>query len=288
MYVLFADSDCDVTPVDVEHYGLHLISMPYSMGDKEIYPYEDFKVFKSKEFYNKLRSGVVPKTSAISPVKYAEYFEPFLKEGKDILYVHFSKAMSGTFNAMNIAIEDLKEKYPDRTIYTLDTKAITVLGLNIVRAIGDLYLKGATIEEIFAWADKEILKYAVYFYADDLKFFAKSGRVTNFAAFMGGMINLKPIIYINDDGQMVSVGKGLGRITTLKKIVNIVKSLEDNIKDHRIFIAHADNMELATKLNELLEEEFGKLDVEYIMVNPTAGSHCGPDAIGISFHAKHR
>lgn len=288
MFVLFADSDCDVTPVDAEKYGFRLISMPYSIDEKEVYPYEDFKEFKDHEFYEVLRGGVVPKTSAISPVKYASYFEPVLKEGKDVLYVHFSKEMSGTFNAMNLAIEDLKEKYPDRTIYTLDTKAITVLARNIVLEIAELYAKGASIDEIFKWAEKEIDHFAVYFYADDLKFFSKSGRVSNFAAFMGGMINLKPIIYINDGGQMIAGSKGLGRITTMKKIVNIVKSLEDGIKDHRVIIAHCDNMELATKMAELLQEELGELPIEFVPVNPTAGSHCGPDSIGVSFHAKHR
>lgn len=288
MFVLFADSDCDVTPVDAEKYGFRLISMPYSIDEKEVYPYEDFKEFKDHEFYEVLRGGVVPKTSAISPVKYASYFEPVLKEGKDVLYVHFSKAMSGTFNAMNIAIEELKEKYPDRTIYTLDTKAITVLSRNIVLEIAELYAKGASIDEIYKWAEKEVNHFAVYFYADDLKFFSKSGRVSNFAAFMGGMINLKPIIYINDEGQMIAGSKGLGRITTMKKIVNIVKSLEDGIKDHRVIIAHCDNMELATKMAELLQEELGELPIEFVPVNPTAGSHCGPDSIGVSFHAKHR
>ena len=288
MFVLFADSDCDVTPVDAEKYGFRLISMPYSIDEKEVYPYEDFKEFKDHEFYEVLRGGVVPKTSAISPIKYASYFEPVLKEGKDVLYVHFSKEMSGTFNAMNLAIEDLKEKYPDRTIYTLDTKAITVLARNIVLEIAELYAKGASIDEIYKWAEKEVNHFAVYFYADDLKFFSKSGRVSNFAAFMGGMINLKPIIYINDEGQMIAGSKGLGRITTMKKIVNIVKSLEDGIKDHRVIIAHCDNMELATKMAELLQEELGELPIEFVPVNPTAGSHCGPDSIGVSFHAKHR
>lgn len=287
-FVLFVDSDCDITPVDCKKYGMQLISMPYTINDKEIFPYEDFKEFDCHKFYDVLRKGVVPKTSANSPVKYAEYFEPFLKEGKDILYVHFSKTMSGTFNAMNIAIEDLKEKYPERTIYTLDTKAITILSRNIVLDIGEMYAKGATIEDIYKWAETEIYHYAVYFYADDLKFFSKSGRVSNFAAFMGGMINLKPIIYINDEGQMVAASKGLGRNTTLKKIVDTVKNLEDNIKDHRVLIAHSDNIELAKKAQEMLEAEFGKLPIEFVEVNPTAGSHCGPDAIGISFHSKHR
>ena len=117
MIILFTDTDTDMTPSVAKELGYNLISMPYSINEKEIYPYVDFNEFDYKSFYNLLRSGVLPKTSAISPVTYINYFEPFLKEGHDILYVHFSAAMSGTFSALHIAEEELKEKYPDRKIY---------------------------------------------------------------------------------------------------------------------------------------------------------------------------
>ena len=133
MLKIFTDTDTDITLEEAKKYGYDLISMPYVIDDKEIKPYEDFEVFDYEEFYNVLRKGVLPTTCAINPEKYREYFEPTLAEGHDILYVHFSKAMSGTFNAMNIALEELKEEYPDRTVYTIDTKGITILSLNIVK-----------------------------------------------------------------------------------------------------------------------------------------------------------
>ena len=140
MFQLFTDTDTDITPEVANKYGYKLISMPYEMPDgTTVYPYEDFENFNYTEFYNKLRNGALPTTFAISPEKYIEYFEPCLKEGKDILYVHFSAAMSGTFNAMKLAIKELKEKYPNRTVYTIDTKAITILSYNIVKEIGELY-----------------------------------------------------------------------------------------------------------------------------------------------------
>ena len=105
-YVLFADSDCDITPVDCAKYGFHLISMPYSVEGKTIYPYEDFEVFEADAYYDMLRGGTLPTTSALTKEKYIEYFEPIFAAGKDILYAHFSRAMSGSFGNMDKAYEE--------------------------------------------------------------------------------------------------------------------------------------------------------------------------------------
>ena len=156
MLVLFTDTDCDITPDIAKYYGYELISMPYTVDEKEIYPYVDFEEFEVKEYYDSLRKGTLPTTSALSPLKYIEYFEPHFAAGNDILYVHFSKNMSGTFNAMNIAITELKELYPDRTIYTIDTKGITILSYLILEEIGEMYKNGKSLEEILKWADENV------------------------------------------------------------------------------------------------------------------------------------
>ncbi len=289
MLVFFTDTDTDFSLKEAKEYGCHLISMPYSVNDKEIYPYVDFKEFDYKSFYNMLRSGVLPKTSAISPVDYINYFEPHLKNGDDILYVHFSKAMSGTFNAMNIAIEELKEKYPERKIYTIDTKGITICSYNICKEIGDLYKQGKSIDEILAWAEKEVDKFAIYFYADDLKFFAKSGRVSNFSATMGSLLSIHPIINIGEDGIMKNIGKSRGKVQTLNKILSYIEELGDDLENHRIIIGHSDALETAEMFADMLKMKFGNnLNIEFVVVNPTAGSHCGPSSIGVCFHAIHR
>ena len=290
MFQLFTDTDTDITPKIAEEYGFKLISMPYSESEgKDVYPYEDFKEFDYKTFYNTLRNGVIPKTYALSPTKYAEYFEPTLKEGKDILYVHFSAAMSGTFNAMNLAWQELQEKYPERKLYTIDTKGITILSYNIVKEIGDLAKGGASVKEIMAWAETELDKFAVYFYADDLKFFARSGRVSNFSATMGGILGIRPIIRINSEGVMGSVAKAKGRKGAQKTILEYVNNLQEDIKKHRVIIGHADALDLALELERKLKERYGEdLNTEIVVVNPTAGSHCGPDTVGVCFHAKHR
>ena len=289
MYTLFTDTDTDITPELAEKYGYKMISMPYRIGDEEIFPYESFDKFDSHAFYDLLRKGTLPSTSGLSPQRYIEYFEPEFKKGNDILYVHFSAAMSGTFDAMRLAVQDLLERYPDRKFDTVDTLGITLGSLNICIEIGELYKAGKSVEEIKAWADKEVQKFAVYFYADDLKFFAKSGRVSGLAAFFGGIIGIKPIIYMNHEGKMVTYAKAKGRIPTLTKIVDIMDELQEDMKSHRVIIGHADAPELAETLAKLIRERFGNdIDISYSVVNPTAGSHCGPNTVGVSFHAKNR
>ena len=289
MYTLFTDTDTDITPEIAKKYGYKLISMPYTIEGKEIYPYVDFKEFDYHEFYNRLRKGVIPTTSALSPVNYIEYFEPEFKKGLDILYVHFSAAMSGTFNALRLALEELKEKYPERTVYCIDTKGITLGSYNICLSIGEMYKAGKSIEEIQSWAEEEVDKYAVYFYADDLKFFGKSGRVSGFAAFMGNIIGLKPIIFMDSDGVMKTKAKCRGRAQSLNKLLDYVDELQEDMRNHRVIIAHADCEDIAMELTDLFKKRFGDdINIEYDVVNPTAGSHCGPNTFGISFHAKHR
>lgn len=289
MYSLFVDSDSDMTPEICAKYGAHLIIMPYTINNKEIRPYIDFEKFNGKEFYDILRSGTLPVTAALPPQAYIDYFEPEFKKGNDILYVHFSSAMSGTFNSMRLALEELKEKYPERQLFTVDTKSITAGAYGVAIEVLDLYKAGKSIEEIQKWAEIEVDKFPIYFYADNLKFFAKSGRVSGFKAFMGGLVGIKPIIHVNSNGQMVSIDKGRGRQLALKKIVDYVLNLQDHIEDHRVVIGHTDALPLAEELAEMLQKEFNHtLRIEYVEVNPTIGGHCGPDCIGVCFHGIHR
>lgn len=289
MLTLFTDTDTDFSPKLAKEYGFKIISMPYYIDGKEYMPYDENGDFDAHKFYDLLRQGVLPTTSALPPQAYIEYFEPEFKKGNDIFYVHFSGAMSGTFNSMRLALEELKEKYPDRKFYEVDTKGITAGSYEIVLEIAKMFKSGKTVEEVLTWAETEVDKFATYFYADNLKFFAKSGRVSNFAAIMGGIIGIKPIIHMNSEGKMMSIDKGRGRVQTLKKIVEYVKKLQDNIFDHEVLIAHTDNIEIAHQLEEMLQKEFGgKLNIVIRDVNPTAGSHCGPDCVGVNFHAIHR
>ena len=289
MYTLFFDTDCDITPAIAKYYHAKLISMPYAVNGEEVFPYVDFETFDAHAFMDSLRKGALPTTSALPPAVYVNYFEPELEKGNDILYVHFSRAMSATFQNVDAAIKELLEKYPDRRIELIDTKGITLGIYAICKQLGELYLEGKTIEEMKTLSSEIVDKTAFYFFADNLKFFARSGRVSGFSAFMGGMIGIKPIINIDDAGKMVSVNKAIGRKAALEKIMNYVIELQDDIKNYPVVIAHGDAPHLVETFSKMLRDRFGyDLNIEVIDINPTAGSHCGPDTLGVTFHAKHR
>ena len=289
MLRLFTDTDTDFTPALAEEYGFSLISMPYSIEGKTVYPYEDFESFDDHAFYDQLRHGALPNTSALSPEQYLRYFEPVFAAGDDIFYVHFSRAMTASFESMDQALFELRQRYPQRCFYEVDTKGITTLSYAIVRAVGELFRAGKSPQEVLDWAAAEVDHYAMYFFADDLTFFRHSGRVSGLAGTMGTLLGIRPIIYMSEQGRMVSVGKEKGRQKAIERLLSYVEELGDDVAGHPVYIGHTDAPELAKELASALRERLGEgLNLELVPVNPTAGSHCGPNGVGGCFHAKHR
>ena len=294
MLRLFFDSDCDVDLKTAKEYGAELISMPYTVDGKLICPYEDYEEFDYNEFYGMLRDraaqgGELPTTSSVNAERYKQYFEPFFAQGDEILYVHFSESMSQTFENMRAAVAELKEKYPDAVFREFDTKAITTLGYVLSREAGELYKAGKTADEIIEHLNKEVNHYTIYFFADNLKFFKRSGRVGGLTATMGTLLGVRPIIYISEEGKMESIGKERGRFNALERLLTYAEELGDDIRAHRLVVAHAGADEIADQLIEAVKERFGAdLEIEKVVVNPTAGAHCGPDSVGICFHSKRR
>lgn len=289
MVTYFADSDCDVSSEEAASLGFKLISMPYTFGDKEIFPYENGNEFHPEEFYASLREGAMPKTSGLSPEKYAEYFEPEFKAGNDVFYAHFSSVMSSTFNAMHLAVEELKEKYPERKFYSLDLKSITSLARAILVDISGLIKDGKSPEEIIAIAKKEIIPhYALYAFADDLSFFRRSGRLSGIQSFMGTLIGAKPIISIDDDGKMGAIGKEVGRKKALRRILEEMERLGEGVENHPVYICHSDCPALVEEMKGLILLHYPKAKIDIVPINPTAGVHCGPTCLGVVFHSKGR
>ena len=289
MLTFFSDTDCDITPKECAQYGIKLISMPYTVDDKVIYPYVDWQEFDAHAFYDMLRKGTMPTTSAMSEEFYVKTFEPEFAAGNDILYAHFSSGTSNTFTIMDMAVKKLLEKYPGRKFHHVDTLGISALAYNVVLEVADLVKAGKTGDEIVEWAKVEVPKFPMYFFADDLKFFRRSGRVSGLAATMGGLIGIRPIIHLNDEGKMVSIGKETGRAKAIARLVQYVRDLGDDVKGHRVVIGHSDCPDIAAEAERQLKAIYGDdLRVITTVVNPTIGSHCGPNGLGICFHAIHR
>ncbi len=289
MLRLFTDTDCDVTPAIAREYGYSLISMPYTLNGKTVFPYAESDEFDFHSFYDTLRSGSIPTTSSISTERYAEIFEPVFAAGDDILYVHFSRAMTATFGAMDQAVETLLTRYPGRKFYAIDTKGITIVSLAIALAVGDLIRSGKTPEEVLEWAREEVDRHAIYFFADDLKFFRHSGRVSGLASTMGTLLGVRPIIYMNSEGKMVSIGSERGRARAISRLMRYLDELGSDAASHRIIIGHTDAPEIASAVEQELRSKLGEnADILTVTVNPTTGGHCGPNGVGICFHAMHR
>ena len=289
MLRLFTDTDTDITPEIAEKYGYSLISMPYSLDGKTVYPYEDYEVFDAHAYYDLLRSGALPTTSALGEEKYISYFEPVFAAGDDILYVHFSEAMSATFGVMRKALEKLKEKYPERKFYEIDTKGITTISLALDIEIGKMYKAGKSAEEMVEWAKDGVYTYAMYFFADDLKFFRRSGRVSGLAATMGTLLGVRPIISMSADGKMDSVGTEKGKNKAMNRLISEMERLGDRVAENPVYIGHTDAPELAEQVAQLIKAKYGeKCDISIVVSNPTTGAHCGPNGVGVCFRSVHR
>lgn len=289
MTKLFLDSDCEFTPEECKELNATLISMPYNIKGKEYVPFVDDEGYELHKYFEILRGGVIPTTSALNPEDYIRYFEPEFEKGNDVFYIHFSAAMSGSFNAMRIALENLKEKYPERKFYEFDTKGITILEYLIAREMAKLFNSGKSAEEVIAWGNENVDKFACYFFADDLKFFAKSGRVKGIAAVMGNLMGIRPILTMGQDGKMCSIGKVKGRVNAIAKLADYVKELGTEFDKYEIIIGHGDSTELTDALIEQLHARLGKdLKIRVVGINPTAGAHCGPNTLGVTFRSIHR
>ena len=290
MLRFFADTDCDVTLEIAKKYGCDLISFPYEMKGELVYPYVDFENFDDKTYYGILRDGFIPSTSALNEYDFTKAFEPAFAAGDDIIYFHYSRNLSASFSNMDRAVEELLKKYPERKFYGYDTKSMTIGALAMIIELLEMWKAGKSAEELLAAADEICPHYATYFFSDDLKFFRKSGRVSNFSGILGNLVGIKPIIYISEKGTMDNIAKIRGTKNAIASLLNHLDELKaPDFKNHKIVIGHGDSPELVAKMVETLKAKYGEdLDIMVCPVNPTAGAHCGPDTIGITFYAIHR
>lgn len=288
MSVFFTDSNSELWYKEVEKLGIQYISMPYTLEGEEFF-YDLGKTHDYKKFFSKIRKGIIPITSALAPQNYVEIFEPFLKQGEDIIYVAFSRQLSGTFDFLDQAIAMLKEKFPERTIRYVDTKSIS-LGAGVVAyEAAVLHKRGATDDEVIKFVEDFREDVAVYFVVDDLQHLKRGGRISAFSAVVGSALGIKPLLCINDEGRIISVDKIKGRKKVIQTLSNLLKTLGKNVADYPIGIMHGDCEEDATLLQEKIQEIVGKDATIWVQpIGPTVGTHCGPRTLGLVFHAKSR
>ena len=290
-YVL---SCCSTADLKKEHFNkrdINYICFHYELDGKD-YRDDLGQTMSFEDFYRAMSEGADTKTSQINAEEYEEYFETFLKEGKDILHVTLSSGISGTLNSAMIAKSMCEEKYPDRKIYIVDSlNASSGFGL-LVDKLADLRDEGKSIDEVYAWAEENKLNAHAWFFSTDLTFFVKGGRISKTSGFVGGILNICPLLNIDNEGKLIPRQK----IRTKKKVMEtIVEQMEacaqgGNEYSGKCYISHSACLEDAKAVAEKIESRFPKLNgkVEINDVGTTIGSHTGPGTVALFFWGGNR
>lgn len=285
-YVIFTDSCCDIKPELLEKWGVSYGDMTYSFeGDEKIYTNKDMTV---DAFYNRMRVGGIAKTAAINAAAFAEAFTPILEAGKDIMYVAFSSALSTTVNSAYMAIEDLKETYPEREIVVVDTLAASAGGgLAVYMAVAKKS-EGATMQENADYIRSLVPNLCVWFTVDDLEYLKRGGRVGSLAALAGGLLGIKPILKMDDEGRLIKESTVRGRKKSFEALADRYTELSNEDKNTPVFISHGQCEADARALADILMNRHG-VEVTLITdIGPVIGSHTGPGAVALFFLGKHR
>lgn len=287
-------SCCSTADLSVEHFQERRISyicFHYELDGKE-YPDDCGRTMDFEEFYRRMENGAETRTSQVNIEEFESYFEPFLKEGKDILHVSLSSGISGVLNSAMAARADLEEKYPDRKIYVADSLgASSGYGLLMDR-LADLRDEGMDIDTLYQWTEEHKLELHHWFFSTDLKFYIKGGRISKTAGFVGGVLGICPLLNMDDAGRLVPRMK----IRSKRKVIAaIVDKMEECARDGRdydgkCYISQSACLEDARQVARLVEERFPKLNgrVEINYVGTTIGSHTGPGTVALFFWGKKR
>ena len=236
---------------------------------------------KNKEFFQKLRDGKMATTTQVNPEQAKDAFEPFLKEGKDILHLGFSSGLSGTYNSMRIAAEDLMEEYPDRTIIVIDTLCACLGEALLLYYALKKKEEGMDIRELAAWVEEHKLHICHDVTVDDLNHLHRGGRVSKATAVVGTMVKIKPIIHMDNNGKLQVVGKERGRKKSLNKIVDMAAEQAKGWENDIIMITHGDCLEDAEYVAKLVREKMGIDNILINNIGTVIGSHTGPGVVAV-------
>ena len=281
-YVITTDNNSDLPEKYFKDHGVGCMYLSYSMDGKN-YTHENF--LPEHEFYEAMRNGSMPTTAQVNPENAKTLLEPYLKEGKDILHIAFSSALSGTYNSSRIAAEELMEEYPDRRIIVVDSLSASLgQGLLVWLAQQKKEL-GQTLEDVADWVEKNKLKMVHLFTVDDLNHLYRGGRVSRTTAIVGSMLNIKPVLHVDNEGKLTAIGKVRGRKKALQELV---KLMDEKIGSFgadcdTIFISHGDCEQDAQYVAAKVKEKYNIKNIIINQVGATIGAHSGPGTMALFF-----
>ena len=287
-FVILTDSCCDFSAQMVEELELSLLPLSFVMEGKEYFDYPDHRDIQPDEFYQRLRSGSLGTTAAISVGVFHEAMEPIAASGKDILCVSFSSGLSTTYQSACIAAQEIQEAYPDCKVLVVDSRAASLgQGLLVYLTVQEKR-KGRSIEEVRDFVERTKLHMAHWFTVDDLTYLKRGGRVSPTAAAVGTMLNIKPVLHVDDEGHLIPMEKVRGRKAALAALVRQMRETVVNPEEQTVVVSHSRCQEEAERLQERILEEFHPKEVLILELGPIIGAHTGPGLMALFFLAEHR
>lgn len=286
-FVITADSNCDLLPEYIKENKIGIIPHYY---DIDGVTYGDEQNLSPKEFYDLMRAGKMPTTMASNPAVIRDTFEGYAKQGLDVLHFSFSSALSGGHSNVAMGAREICEENPEMKIRVVDTLNVSLgEGMVIMKAVR-MKKEGKSLDEIADWVEENKKHFCVFFMVDDLFHLSRGGRLSKTTAIIGSMINVKPILIVNDEGQLINNGTVRGRKKALSTIVN--RAVENMGEEYLspewdLCVVHGDALEDAQFVAGLLKEKTGK-DAIINVVSPSIGAHSGPGALGVLYMGKAR
>jgi len=287
-YVIMTESSCDLSQELVERAGLDVLPLTFTMEGKTYAHYPDTREYPLDRFYEKLKGGAVAVTAAANMIELSSAMEAHLSAGEDILFLCFSSGLSSTRDACAIAAQELADKYPDRKIYTVDTvSACSGQGL-LAYLTAQKREAGATIEEARDFAESIKLQICHWFLVNDLMFLKRGGRVSSSAAVVGTMLNVKPILYVDNSGHLETAEKVRGRKPAMHRLLEKMEETALDPQNGTVMIAGAACPEDVETLRAMVEERFHPKELFLNEIGPIIGAHVGPGMLALLFVGEHR
>ena len=281
-YVITTDNNADLPDSYYQKHGVGCTWLSYTLDGRH-YSHENF--MPVGEFYQKMRNGSMPTTAQVNPDDARELFEPYLKEGKDVLHIAFSSGLSGTYNSCRIAAEELKEEYPERKILVMDSLAAS-LGQGLLVYLAQKKKEaGEDMESVAQWIETHRKNIVHLFTVDDLNHLYRGGRVSRTTAILGGMLNIKPVLHVDNEGKLIPIGKVRGRKKSLNELVSLMDQKIGSYRDScdTIFISHGDCKEEAEYLASKVKAKYHIKTELLNYVGAVIGAHSGPGTMALFF-----